>query len=92
MEKEQNQQEVNGQTKEMVDISTLGDNKVIDLVVPLYKANKAGIKATNPKKSSAGDKSFATKRKSITTLVSKMRMDGTFLQVYAFVNGHLNMQ
>ena len=61
-------------------------------VVPLYKANKAGIKATNPKKSSAGDKSFATKRKSITTLVSKMRMDGTFLQVYAFVNGHLNMQ
>ena len=38
MEKEQNQQEVNGQTKEMVDISTLGDKKVIDLVVPLYKA------------------------------------------------------
>lgn len=32
------EKEVNGQTKELVDISKLGATKVIDLVVPMYKA------------------------------------------------------
>lgn len=36
MEKEQ--KEINGETKELVDISKLGATKVIDLVVPMHKA------------------------------------------------------